>query len=40
MLKTALGVLARHYEPSRRERAAGYDPILHWGAADYRPSIE
>lgn len=35
MLKTALGVLSRHYEPTRRVRVA----TLHWGAADYRPSI-
>src|SRR5690606_13701322 len=38
VLKSALGALARHYEPpaaARREAGA----ILHWGAADYRPSI-
>jgi hypothetical protein len=37
VLKTALGVLARHYAPAtgRRERR----PPLHWGAEDYRPSI-
>ncbi len=39
VLKTALGVLARHYWPGdagaqRRERA-----VLHWGAQDYRPTI-
>ena len=35
VLKTALGALARHYEPQRA--AAGKPLILHWGAADYRP---
>jgi hypothetical protein len=37
VLKTALGVLARHYAPAtgKRERR----PPLHWGADDYRPSI-
>ena len=35
VLKTALGALARHYEPQRP--AAGKPLILHWGAADYRP---
>ena len=35
VLKTALAVLSRHYEPqARRVRAT-----LHWGAADYRPAI-
>jgi len=35
VLKTALAALGRHYEPqARRGRAA-----LHWGAADYRPTI-
>ena len=38
VLKTALGVLSRHYDPGsgggRRPRQ-----MLHWGAADYRPSI-
>ena len=38
VLKTALGVLSRHYNPdSGRERRHG--TMLHWGAADYRPSI-
>lgn len=38
VLKTALGVLARHYFPpadAPRDRAKP----LHWGAEDYRPSI-
>ena len=38
VLKTALGSLARHYEPERpstgRSRA-----ILSWGAQDYRPTL-
>jgi hypothetical protein len=38
VLKTALGVLSRHYNPdSGRERRQRQ--MLHWGAADYRPSI-
>ncbi len=37
VLKTALGVLHRHYHPPiRRSRAA----LLHWGAEDYRPGLE
>lgn len=37
VLKTALGVLSRHYNP---ERGCGRQrQMLHWGAADYRPSI-
>lgn len=37
VLKTALGALARHYDPppSKKHRK----PLLHWGADDYRPSI-
>ncbi len=35
MLKTALGALARHYNPQRRKGAR----VVHWGAADYRPRI-
>jgi hypothetical protein len=38
VLKTALGVLSRHYDPgSGRERRPRQ--MLHWGAADYRPVI-
>jgi hypothetical protein len=38
VLKTALGVLSRHYNPdSGRDR--GPRQMLHWGAEDYRPSI-
>lgn len=36
MLKTALGVLSRHYEPVARP---GSKTPLHWGAAGFRPSI-
>ena len=40
VLKTALGVLARHYEPVR-EAARGAKPaIVHWGTQDFRPSLE
>lgn len=40
VLQLALSALARHYgiEPARAEGAAPRRP-LHWGAADYRPSI-
>lgn len=39
VLKTALGVLSRHYNPqSGRERRPRQ--MLHWGAEDYRPSID
>ncbi len=38
VLKTALSVLSRHYNPdSGRERRPRQ--MLHWGSADYRPSI-
>lgn len=41
VLKTALGVLARHYEPVREGAGKGMRPaILHWGAQDFRPSLE
>ena len=36
LLKTALGVLARHYAPPRKKARP---QVLHWGAADYRPSL-
>lgn len=36
VLKTALGVLSRHYSPEGGSRPR---QTLHWGAADYRPSI-
>lgn len=38
VLKTALGSLARHYEPESVGRARRR--VLHWGTADYRPSID
>jgi hypothetical protein len=37
VLKTALGVLSRHYNPAAG-RAARYRP-LHWGTDDYRPKV-
>ena len=38
VLKTALGVLHRHYNPLMGPgRRAGH--MLHWGTADYRPKI-
>lgn len=36
VLKTALGALARHYEPPARGRGP---KVLHWGAEGYRPAI-
>lgn len=38
VLKTALGVLARHYDPHAGRRRQARD-ILHWGAEGYRPSL-
>ena len=41
MLKSALGALARHYDPAR-EAKTGRDAratILHWGVEDYRPTM-
>jgi hypothetical protein len=37
MLKTALGALARHYQPARPQ---GSQRTFHWGSADYRPALE
>lgn len=37
VLKTALGALARHYEPRHAPQRRS---VLHWGAADFRPSIK
>ncbi len=37
LIKTALAMLERHYNPPAR-RAAG-NTILHWGTEDYRPAI-
>lgn len=41
VLKSALGALARHYEPARdgNARSAAKPAILHWGTQDYRPAI-
>ncbi len=39
VLKTALGALARHYEPQTRRQSETGRPILHWGAQDYRPKM-
>ncbi len=39
VLKTALGVLSRHYNPSAQRQERGRTETLHWGASDYRPSI-
>lgn len=36
LLKSALGVLSRHYEPARARRGS----LLHWGSDDFRPSID
>ena len=36
VLKTALGILSRHYNP---ESGTRQKQVLHWGAEDYRPSI-
>jgi hypothetical protein len=37
LLKTALGILARHYHPPRE--GAVRPSVLHWGAEDYRPEL-
>ena len=37
VLKTALGILARHYHPPRQAGARA--AVLHWGAGDYRPDL-
>lgn len=39
MLKTGLGVLARHYFPTDEAPQQGHRRLLHWGAEDYRPRI-
>lgn len=38
VLKSALGVLARHYEPAAGRTRVGRG-FLHWGADDYRPKF-
>jgi hypothetical protein len=37
MLKSALGVLSRHYERPKEERP--HRRVLHWGTDDYRPRL-
>jgi hypothetical protein len=37
MLKAALGVLARHYDPAPRKQSRA--SIVHWGTKDYRPAM-
>ena len=40
VLKSALGALARHYEPLEGRAAGRTKPaILHWGAPGYRPEL-
>ncbi|WP_292893202.1 DUF6456 domain-containing protein [Nitratireductor sp.] len=39
VLKTALGALARHYEPPARKKRETHRPILHWGAQNFRPKL-
>jgi hypothetical protein len=39
VLKTALGVLHRHYHPPVMRSYAVAERMLHWGADDYRPKI-
>ena len=38
VLKTALGTLARHYEPRSAHGKSGHR-TLHWGAPDFRPTL-
>lgn len=42
VLKSALGALARHYEPARPPASgrAAQAAIVHWGAQDFRPTLE
>lgn len=39
VLKTALGVLARHYSPQDPSQRGREHRVLHWGADDYRPKV-
>ena len=39
VLKSALGALARHYEPPRARPGGNALFALHWGADDYRPAL-
>lgn len=40
VLKSALGVLSRHYSPQHHERQGAARRVLHWGSEDYRPKID
>lgn len=40
VLKTALGVLSRHYRPSTSRCSGRARPVLHWGSEDYRPKMD
>jgi hypothetical protein len=39
VLKSALGALARHYEPPRGQARGNAPAALHWGTDDYRPAL-
>lgn len=39
VLKTSLGVLARHYYPADGRDRRRDHKVLHWGAPDYRPEL-
>ena len=39
VLKSALAALARHYEPEIARQLSRKPVTLHWGTADYRPTI-
>ena len=40
VLKAALGALSRHYQPTPPAGRNGRQHVLHWGASDYRPSLD
>ena len=40
VLKTALGVLSRHYRPSTSRCSGRARPVPHWGSQDYRPKMD
>lgn len=39
VLKSALGVLSRHYNPPSHKSRPDGSRVLHWGTADYRPTM-
>jgi len=39
VLKSALGVLARHYDPKAGDARGKPRHALHWGSHDFRPSL-